>query len=267
VASPPDDRVDALYALPLDEFTKARDELAKELRAAGDKEAADEVKSLRKPSVTAWAVNLLAHHEPDEVAQLLDLGDELRDAQESAMSGGGAVELREATRALRHAIREAVDWAAALAKDNGRAVGTGNLDRMGTTLLAATTDDAGRELLQRGRLTEDLEPPGFGGLTAAPPPAPAKAKTKKSKAKAVADDGERKEAETAVRDLRKEADQAEHEAADARRRADDAQAAAELARADADKEAKAAEDAEREAADARQRLEDAERRLDALDRG
>jgi hypothetical protein len=50
--------VDALYALPLDEFTPARDAKAKELKA--DKELAATVKKLKKPSVAAWVVNLCA---------------------------------------------------------------------------------------------------------------------------------------------------------------------------------------------------------------
>jgi len=50
-----EERLDELYALPLDEFTAARNELAKALRAEGKREEADAVKALAKPSVTAWA--------------------------------------------------------------------------------------------------------------------------------------------------------------------------------------------------------------------
>src|SRR5439155_7398313 len=52
-----DAEVEALYGLPLDEFTRARDALAKERTRAGDKAAAADVKALRKPSLTAWALN------------------------------------------------------------------------------------------------------------------------------------------------------------------------------------------------------------------
>ena len=47
------DEVDRLYELPLEEFTAARNELAKRL---GD----TSVKELKKPTVTAWTVNQLA---------------------------------------------------------------------------------------------------------------------------------------------------------------------------------------------------------------
>ena len=64
-----------LYGLPLDEFVKARDTLAKELRKAGKTEAADEVKALRKPSVSAWTVNQLARRYPQELKALVKTGD------------------------------------------------------------------------------------------------------------------------------------------------------------------------------------------------
>jgi len=59
----PEDAVDALYGLPLDEFTPRRDELVKELRGAGKRDEAAWVKALRKPSATAWLVNQLARRD------------------------------------------------------------------------------------------------------------------------------------------------------------------------------------------------------------
>src|SRR5438067_404358 len=46
-----DERVDRLYVLPLDEFTAERNALAKDLRTEGDRESAETVKTLKKPSV------------------------------------------------------------------------------------------------------------------------------------------------------------------------------------------------------------------------
>jgi hypothetical protein len=51
--------LDALYQLPLDQFTSARDELAKRLRTDGQAEQAEQVKALRKPTVAVWLVNRL----------------------------------------------------------------------------------------------------------------------------------------------------------------------------------------------------------------
>ena len=60
-------RLAALYAEPLASFTPARDALAKDLKAAGDTEAAARAKSLRKPALAAWVVNLLVRRDAEQV--------------------------------------------------------------------------------------------------------------------------------------------------------------------------------------------------------
>ena len=62
---PTDERIDGLYAGELDRFTPDRDALAKELTGAGDREGGTRVKALRKPVVSAWALNVLAHEDPE----------------------------------------------------------------------------------------------------------------------------------------------------------------------------------------------------------
>ena len=74
--------IDRLFELPLDEFTPARNELARRLKGEGDKEAAEHVQALAKPSVPAWAINQLARQEKAKVKALLDAGTKLRKAQE-----------------------------------------------------------------------------------------------------------------------------------------------------------------------------------------
>ena len=78
-----DDRIDELYAGPMDEFIAQRDAIVKELKAAKDKDAAAAVKALRKPTAAAWAVNQLAHTATRDVAKLLDVGEALRDSHEA----------------------------------------------------------------------------------------------------------------------------------------------------------------------------------------
>ena len=89
-------RIDELYALPLDRFIPERDALAKELRSAGDREAAELVKSQRKPVVAAWALNVLAREDPSGLEDLSAVGRRLR-AQQRALSGGDTEPLRTAT--------------------------------------------------------------------------------------------------------------------------------------------------------------------------
>jgi len=55
-----DAEVEGLYGLPLEEFIKARDALARRRAREAGKEAGAAVKALRKPSVAAWALNQLA---------------------------------------------------------------------------------------------------------------------------------------------------------------------------------------------------------------
>ena len=52
--------IDRLYGLPLAEFTKERDALARRLRADNRRDDAATVAELRKPVLAAWVVNQLA---------------------------------------------------------------------------------------------------------------------------------------------------------------------------------------------------------------
>ena len=86
------DETDELYALPREEFTAARDALAKRLRADKRREEADAVKQLRRPSVAAWAINQAVRRDPDALRELLAAGEALRAAHESLMAGAGDAE-------------------------------------------------------------------------------------------------------------------------------------------------------------------------------
>jgi hypothetical protein len=153
-----------LYGLPLEEFTKARDELAKEFRRAGRKEAADEVKGLRKPSVSAWTVNQLARRRPQELRALVKAGEELRKAQRAAVGGRGAEALREASRSH----RERLDELTSAARHELDAEGA-TLQRAVQTLRAASVDKEASKALLAGALTGDVEQSGFGPVLSAVP--------------------------------------------------------------------------------------------------
>src|SRR3954452_19516890 len=104
--------VDQLYALPLEQFIPARDAAAKEIRKAGDRETAAIVAKLPKPTPAAWTANQVAREQPELIEAMLEAGEELRLAQEAAVSGAGGRGIREATLAERKAV-EAVKAAAA----------------------------------------------------------------------------------------------------------------------------------------------------------
>src|SRR6478672_7443599 len=79
--------IDDLFALPLEHFTAARNELVKQLKREGDAEAAEHVRSLSKPTVAAWAANQLARRDPEGVRSLLNVAARLRNAQERSLKG------------------------------------------------------------------------------------------------------------------------------------------------------------------------------------
>ena len=152
--------LDKLYAaLPAD-FTRERNDLAQRLKQAGQVEAAAGVKQLRKPTVPLWAVNQLARRHPDDVRALLDAGERLRVAQQAALRGE-TEELRTATAEEREIVHGLTQRGAELLREAGHSADS---KRIADTLRAAAVDESGRELLQRGRLSEELEASGFGGF-------------------------------------------------------------------------------------------------------
>lgn len=147
-----------LYALPLEEFTAARNELAKTLKAEGRADEAGRVKKLKKPPVSAWAVNQLARDDPDGIARLLDLVDRLKEARSAGDIHALGAERRELVAKLTRRAGE-------LAEAAGHAASPATLQRVTQTLQAGAEEDE-RELLQRGALPDDLEPAGFDALGA-----------------------------------------------------------------------------------------------------
>jgi hypothetical protein len=156
-----------LYARPLEEFTKARNDLVARLRKAHQSDAAAEVRALRKPTIVAWTANQLARSEPQLVARLLEAGSELRETQQRALAGNAdAAGISDASDAERDAVRALVVAGRRLLGDRANA---GLLDRLTQTLRAAAVDEEASSLLRGGRLTEELQAVGFGPLEAVPP--------------------------------------------------------------------------------------------------
>ena len=149
------DSVDDLWALPLDEFTPARNELAKRL-------ADPEIRKLKKPSVSAWAVNQLARRREVDVQRLIRVGERLEHAQRDVVRGGDQKAFDEARREERDAVRRLRAQAADLLRGGGHPATDATLERLSRTLHAAAATSGGRQLLREGRLVDDLEPLGFG---------------------------------------------------------------------------------------------------------
>jgi hypothetical protein len=149
-----EETIDRLYGLPLAEFTRARNEAAGELRKAGERQGAELVKALRKPSAVAAAVNRLVREHRGEVEQFLHAAAALRDAQFSSKGD------------LAAATKQEHEELEGLIRIGGEAVRQ-------TLLAAAVDDDAARQLLE-ARLERELEPRGFGTLLSHVSPTAAK---------------------------------------------------------------------------------------------
>jgi hypothetical protein len=229
-----EDEIDRLFGLPLDEFTKARNDLARQLKRDGDAEGAAQIEALAKPTVAAWTVDQLTRHEGAALQTLLGAGEALRNAQNRLLAGEDATDaLREATAEERDAIRALSERAETVLQDAGRPASQSMLERVAATLRAAAVDDEGRRLLEAGRLTTDLDPAGFGGLAGAPAPS-AHRKPRSQKRTAVERRREREEEQRRRKQLRQEALELERVARAAEREADKAEAAAAKARSRAD---------------------------------
>src|SRR5947208_1219971 len=157
-----DPEVEGLYGLPLDEFTKARDALARARTKEQGKEAGAAVKALRKPGVVAWALNQLARRQPEDVEALLEAGARVRRAQTATLEGGDPDELREAAKAEAGEVQALAGQAASILADAGRGGSAAHEERLAATLRAAAVDLEAGDLLRRGVLTAELSPAGFG---------------------------------------------------------------------------------------------------------
>jgi hypothetical protein len=252
--------IDQLWALPLEDFTRVRDDLAKRAKEEGDAKAAKEIKSTRKPTVAAWVVNQLAREHAGDIKRLLGLGEVMRKAQRDALGGGGREALRTATAERRQVVDQLVKAAEQILGAAGHGSSRAVLDKVSDTLSAVATDEETATLVREGTLQREATPPsGLEELAGLLPATPTRRKRNASKAKPSAGHSERaKRADERAKRLEEEASEAETKAAQARSEAD------RLAR-DAEKAARAAEREEKLAAQARERADRARAEADDLE--
>lgn len=285
VAMSLDDEIERLYQVPPNEFTAARNDLA---RRAGQR--GSEIRKLTKPPLAAWAINHLYWSDRTSYDALIEAAEELRSAHTAVLSGKRG-DLRFAGKEHDEALERALKRTLALLADAGHPVTDATRNAVAQTLRALPSGDP------PGRLSRTLAPGGFEMLagitvkgrgagnraarTAEPKPSAKTApKQKTDPAEKRRQAKAREEAAATAKALREaehEARRAEFESARATRaaaRADetraDARAALETARsrlADAETDAKAAEKAkqaaERALATATHELDAARARADA----
>jgi hypothetical protein len=161
-----DDDVDALFRLPLAEFTAARNTLASKLKKAGRGDVggeADLVKALVKPSISAWTVNQLYWKHRDAFDRLIESGVRFHKAQSSGFAGKLA-DMRTALDARREALAHLSDLATSLLRGAGHNPTPDTIHRITTTLEAMSAYASSSNAPRPGRLTHDVDPPGFESL-------------------------------------------------------------------------------------------------------
>ncbi len=247
--SPLEREIDRLYGLPLEHFTQARNELAQRLRTSKERESAELIGGLRKPSISAWAINQLARRRADDVEALLAAGEELKAAQLE----GGAAALRETGGRQRELVRALSRAALGLLEHGDRKPSPATSERIAATLRAASVEHEGRQLLRSGRLTDDVESTGFealAGMAAARKQLPSKA----SEDVRASERERARELRAEIKRLRSEVRFRERRAAAAEREAAQAERAAREGRELAERERSSLEETTRRLSEAEEAL-------------
>ena len=224
-----DAALDRLYGVSLNEFTATRDELAGELKDAGHTDDAAIVKKLKKPPLSAWALNQVARSSPDEVGAYLDALDALEDAS-------SPTELRSATEARKNAAARIHRFAGKLLTEAGHPASGVVMQKIMASLVATPSDEEATRL-RRGRLRADIAgglDDMFGAVTFATDEEIADDDRAHAIEKAEALDKAAGDAERVARERALELDAARAAVERAERAAEEAAAKAEAARTAAD---------------------------------
>jgi hypothetical protein len=159
-----EERLDELYREHPEEFVAGRNQLAKEMRAEGDREEADRIKKLRRPSVAAWLINRTALSSREPLSEFAAASRGLEEAQTRALEGDddAVAEWRAAAAREREANAAVVETAAGLARDSGHSVNQRALELVGETLRAAAGNSDLRDRVMRGRVEREQSAPTLG---------------------------------------------------------------------------------------------------------
>jgi len=151
------DAAQQLYAVLPREFTAERTALARQAKEAGEKDLAKEIGSLPKPAAGAWAINMLAVHQPEVIDGVVRFGASLRAAQEE----GDAEAFRELGQQRQGQLTSAAHAAKDLASGLGAPLSAAGAADVEQTLRAAMADAGAAAAVTTGRLVRGLSSSGF----------------------------------------------------------------------------------------------------------
>ncbi len=147
-----------LYSVPLADFIAARKDYVVAARAVDDLQLSKAIGDLRKPSAAAAVVNLLARHDPDLLQEVDELGDELRQAQESGDGSRLRLLNDERKALLRRVSAEAIE----LAEEHGLSHAPAVMNAVEETIKAALANPRAAEAVRAGLLVSALSGAGLG---------------------------------------------------------------------------------------------------------
>ncbi|MFE1923783.1 hypothetical protein ACFW91_14585 [Streptomyces asoensis] len=205
-----EDLLDGLYATPPSGFVARREELAVAAKRDGRADDARRIHAARRPTLAAWAANVLLRTQPRESERFLELGRALREAYRT-LDADGVKELSEQRRSVVSALSR---QAAELAREAGHRLSETAVRDVESTLRAVLADQDAADRWATGRLESALVPPAdfpSGGAAARPAHRPARPGPERPEARSRAGD------EVAERRRRRR-----EQLADARRAAEEA---------------------------------------------
>jgi hypothetical protein len=171
-----------LFRVPPAEFVAERNKIAKALKADGEKDLAAAVSAVRRPGVSDWALDVAAAEHADDVAELVEAANEVLDAQEAAMEGRDAGDLRIRLKLLRVCTATLANLASTIAAQAGQTGAGSSVTDITTRLTEIAANRNALSLLDRGLLgAEDpgvADPFGIGQRAATTAPAKAAPKRK-----------------------------------------------------------------------------------------
>ncbi|MFF0705470.1 hypothetical protein ACFYVC_34715 [Streptomyces tendae] len=160
--------LDELYATPPSAFVSRREEGAAAARTAGRKEDARRIHAARRPTLAAWAANLLTRSRAEETRRFLELGQALREAHRTLDATG----LNELSAQRRRIVAALSRQAAQLAGEAGQRLSPAAQREVESTLRAVLADPDAADRWAEGRLEVALTPPSdFPSGTAPAEPA------------------------------------------------------------------------------------------------
>lgn len=168
MAKADDDELDALFQLTPPEFVAARNALAARLKKEGRDDVAGRVRTLAKPSISAWTVNQLFWRHRVEFEKLLATGERFRQAQASKLAGRNA-DLHRLLNERREELSAMARLAAGILQKSSGASPPNVMRRITASLEALSAYGTLEGAPRAGRLVEDVDPPGFDALAALVP--------------------------------------------------------------------------------------------------